>query len=150
MNKIYKLLEITPQNEIELNYLISLSEKFEILDKVKEHIFQFAPTFDENGRNQTFSSFYKVSMILELSYKMLEEFAKTNQNLKDSEFATEHFTDYFYNLILDNKETPKKCVFLNFILTNNLNDLNIEDIIKLYTKETKTEIQKYFKNIDTE
>ena len=150
MNKIYKLLEITPQNEIELNYLISLSEKFNILDKVQEHMFQFAPTFDDNGRNQTFSNFYKVSMILELSYKMLEEFAKTNKELKDSELATEHFTDYFYNLILDSKETPKKCVFLDFILKNNLNDLNIEDIVKLYTKETGKEIQKYFQDIETE
>jgi len=150
MNKIYKLLEITPQNEIELNYLVSLSEKFEIIDKVQEHIFQFAPTFDDNGRNQTFASFYKVSIILELSYKMLEEFAKKNTELKDNEFATEHFVDYFYNLILDNKETPKKCVFLDFILKNNLNDLNIVDIMKLYKKETKKEIQNYFKDIESE
>jgi len=150
VNKIYKLLEITPQNEVELNYLISLSEKFDIFDKVQEHIFQFAPTFDNNGRNQTFANFYKTSIILELSYKMLEEFAKTNKNLKDCEFATEDFIDYFYNLILNNRETPKKCIFLDFILKNNLNDLNIKNIIKLYTKETKKEVQNYFKNINTQ
>lgn len=148
-NPIFELLEITKRNELELVYLINLSKQFNILDKVKEHIFQFNPTYDENGRNQTFSTYYKESLISETIIFLLEAVAEKkvfqNLNIEEKEIRIEDFSNYFFDLFLNERENNE---LIKYLMKNDLSNKSNEEIISQFYDDNIDYLNKYFKEED--
>lgn len=148
LNPIYELLEISKYNEAELFYLINLSKQFNIIKKVQEHIFQFSPTFDENGRNQKFSVFYKEALLSEILYFILKSVAQRyifiNLSGKEKSIKVEDYSLYFYNKFLDEKNKNELLIYL---LKNNLSHIvDNEEIFNKFYNDNKNYLNDFKKN----
>jgi len=152
--EIFELLEIGEDTKVTLEYLVKISKKFEILEAVRENIFQFNPSFDEKGRSQTFSDFYISCLIGEIIYYLLLESSFHNRKLMEREgikkrkkgektFLMEDFALFHFDVFLDNKDKNDYCL-ISFVLNNNLDEIKKEDIINLFMIKNDKLLDSYF------
>lgn len=154
-NSIYEFLEISPQNELELDYLIKLSKRLGCFEEAQNHIFEFNPRFDENGRSQSFAAFYKEALLSEILWSVLYKIGKyiTIGDLRDfnnpSEFRNidevseemwEDFAMFFYDEFLDNREDSK---LIHFFLTTDLRFYTSEMIVYKMWEEFSEDFLSY-------
>jgi hypothetical protein len=130
-NKILKFFEYTEQNIIEMEYLISLIERFDIKEEVLESIFQFSPTFDENGRNETFPVFYKKIMLEEISFYLCIKFGET---LYDDKVYIEN---YALSCQVEWLNNPLDNVYFDYLLKNNILEKSLSEIIEEFKEFIK-------------
>jgi len=139
--RILDFFEYSKQNIIEIDYLIKLLKKFDLIETAKESIFQFNPKFDNNGRTESFSVFHKKILIGDIIYFLIEKLGKKYIN-QGKNLDIEDFSIYFQNIYLDNE----KSTFVTYILKNNILEENLENILFLFEKWNKKEIENYFNN----
>jgi len=134
---IYELLEISKQAEIELGYLIQLAKKLEVLEEAKENIFQFSLRFDDNGRSQTFASFYKENLISAILYDIFKRIAK--ELGIEEEDLVEDYALHFYDQYLDERENNK---YVKILLKHSFAKEEPKDIVGFFIKRNKEDFNK--------
>jgi len=131
-NNILKYFEYSDKDIIDISYLINLMNKLNIEDDGRESIFQFSPSFDDNGRSQRFPTFYKEMFLGDIAFKILE-----NVGEKLNVYDKEDFALYFQDIWLNNKE---KNIIFDILLKNDLLDLTVEEISDFFIKKLEKEI----------
>jgi hypothetical protein len=162
-NLIYELLEITPQNEIELNYLITFSKILKVYDKVKIALINNTPIVDyKENKRQSFGNFYKEIILSEILYRLLELIAinimfpikesinnitkeelklrenKIEKLIEEQNILIKDFSLYYYDKFLDEKNENQLIKYLlktdlSPYFIDNEEDLSIR-LKDLYTK----------------
>jgi hypothetical protein len=155
MENVLSFLEFDFRDIIEFDYLITILNKFNAIEDAKEGIFQFHPKYNDKGRSQKFSSFYKemilnqiIFQILELIFEILKkDFINKNDknillnisNIKNIlDLNDELFIDYFYL----NEKYHKN--FILFIVKNNFQALTKKEIVECFQNNFIKELNLFF------
>ena len=117
---LYKLYKYTPQNILEVEYLLKQAERFNLLDKVQEAFFQFSPRLVEVkiegfGEHEPWANSHINLIINELTYYLVDEV-----------LYNEYDRENCYNKQIDNE------AFTPFILNTDFRELDNETIYKKF------------------
>jgi hypothetical protein len=117
---LYELYRYTPQEILEVEYLLKQAKKFRVLDKVQEAFFQFSPRLVEVkiegfGEHEPWANFHKNIIINELTYHLIDQ-------VVDNEYDRE----YWYNKQIENE------VFTIFFLKTDFREFDNQIIYKKF------------------
>ncbi|SFP89394.1 hypothetical protein [Hydrogenimonas thermophila] len=118
---LYDLYRYTPQQIIEVEYLLEQAKRFDIVDRVAEAFFQFSPRLVEDkiegfGEHEPWAIFHKSLIISELAYYCIDKTV-------DEEYERE----FWYNEQID------KEVFTPFFLKTDFRKLNDQAILTKFS-----------------
>ena len=127
---LYDLYRYTPQQIIEVEYLLEQAKRFYIVDKVAEAFFQFSPRLIENkiegfGEHEPWAISHKNLIIGELAYCLI-----------DKTVTKEYDREFWYNEQID------KEIFTPFFLKT--------DLRKLENQTVLTKFDNFLKKIELE
>ena len=117
---LYELYRYTPQEIVEVEYLLEQAKRFEILDEVQESFFQFSPDLIEEkiegfGEHEPWAVSHKRHIINEIIFYLIEK-------VSEDEYIAEYW---------DNEQIWKE-VFTPFMLQNDFRELDNEVILELF------------------
>ena len=108
MSYFYKVFNYNKEQKEIIEYLLSICETLEILDRIDEALFQFHPTITETGHEPWFN-YHKYVCLNEILFKLLES-TITDEYILDYEINEVIWKDKykeFYDTILENKDSFK-------------------------------------------
>lgn len=117
---LYELYKYTPQEIVEVEYLLDQAKRFDILDEVQEAFFQFSPDLLEKkiegfGEHEPWAISHKRNIVNEIIFHLIEKVSED-----------EYVAEYWVN------EQIWREVFTPFLLGNDFRKLKNEEIFELF------------------